>query len=418
MSFLRDLIPPAGPVRVLAVSNLAKTAAHGILMAVSVLFFTRTVGIAPNEVGLALTLGAAFGMCASIPAGRMADVLGARNTTVGFLCLLGVFVCGYPLVGGFWGLLLVVSLALMAESATDAARGALVAGLVPAGERVRAWSYLRSVANLGVSLGAVAGGVALKFDNRQAYVSLLAVAGALFVLAGLAYLRVPKVAPVRAAADGSSPWIVLRDRPYAVVALLNSILIMNSGILIVALPIWIADRTDAPPLVYSAILVVNTLCVVLFQVRASRGSEHVPGGARALRRSGVLLAVCCAVFALAAGQPAWLAVVILLAGALVHVAGELLYSAGSWSLAFGLAPDHAQGQYQGLFAMSTQLGSMVTPVAATTLIIGLGWPGWLGFALLLLGAGLAAPPVASWAQRTRHSYLTGPIPPAETPQPA
>lgn len=407
MSFVNDLIPPAGPVRVLCVSNLAKTTAHGILMTVSVLFFTRTVDIPAGQVGLALTLGAAIGMCASIPAGRTADVLGPRNTTVAFMGLLGLFVWGYVMVGGFLALLVVTSLVLMAESATDAARGALIAGLVPQGERVRAWSYLRAVSNIGVSLGAIAGGVALHFDTRSTYVALLVVAGALFVSAALAYLRVPPVPPAEPDDDGPR-WIVLRDRPYAAVALVNAVLIMNSGILIVALPIWISQRTDAPATVYSVILLVNTISVVLFQVRASRGSEDVRGGARALRRCGILLAGCCALFALAADRPAWLAVTFLLAGALVHVLGEMLYSAGSWSLAFGLAPDNAQGQYQGLFGMSTQLGTMVTPVAATTLVIGVGWAGWLVFAAVLLAAGLSAIPVSEWAQRTRRPAPAAP----------
>jgi hypothetical protein len=209
-----------------------------------------------------------------------------------------------------------------------------------------------------------------------------------------------------AAAEPDAPktprWEVLRDRPYAVVSLLNAVLIMNSGILLVALPIWIAHHTNAPVVLYAVVLLLNTVVVILFQVRAARGTERPAGGARAMRRSGLLLAVCCGLFALAAGQPAWLAVVILLAGALVHVLGEIFYSAGAWSLAFGLAPDRAMGQYQGVFEMSTQLGTMVTPLLVTTLIIGLGAPGWLGFAVVLLAAGLAAPRVTAWAERTRE----------------
>jgi MFS family permease len=411
MSFLRELIPPAGVVRVLAASNLAKTTAHGILLSVSVLYFTRTVGIPATQVGLALSVGAAAGMCASIPAGRAADVLGPRYTTVGFLFLLGVFASGYAFVGGFAGLLAVTTLALMAESAANASRGALVAGLVPQQDRARALSYLRSMANLGVSFGAIAGGVALHVDTRRAYVGLLLTAGALFVVAGLAFLRVPPVPPAPAP-DAGPRWVVLRDRPYAVVSLLNAVLVTNGGILLVALPIWITQRTSAPVVVYSAIVLVNTVAVVLFQVRASRGSEDVPGGARALRRSGILLAGCCALFALAAGLPSRVAVAVLLAGALVHVLGEMLYSAGSWALSFGLAPDHAQGQYQGLFGMSTQLGSMVTPLAVTTLIIGLGRTGWFLLAGSLAAAGLSAPAVARWAARARAPESAAPDPAA------
>ncbi|MFI7276972.1 MFS transporter [Streptomyces sp. NPDC049879] len=400
MSFLQDIIPPKGIVRVLCLSNLSKTSAHGILMTVSVLFFTRAVDIPAAQVGLALTIGAAVGMTASIPAGRLADLLGPRNTTVVCLLLLGGFTACYGFVQNFPGLVLVTSLALAAESSTDAARGALVAGLIPQKERVRAWSYMRAVSNLGVSLGAAGGAVALYFDSRPAYTVMLVAGGVLFIAAGLAYLTVPQVPPVPRDQEGPK-WVVLRDAPYAIVALLNSVLIMNIGILTVALPIWMTDETSAPTWLYSLLIILNSVVVVLFQVRAGRGSEEVSGGARALRRSGVLLAVCCAFFAMASGQPTWLAVVILVAGALVHVGGEMFYSAGAWSLAYGLAPDHAQGQYQGMFGMSTQLGTVVTPALATGLIAGLGRPGWLIFSVLLLAAGMAAPSVAAWAERTR-----------------
>ncbi|MFE3068101.1 MFS transporter [Streptomyces sp. NPDC059247] len=401
MAFLDDIIPPPGIVRTLCLSNFAKTAGHGVLMAVSVLFFTRTVGIPAVQVGLALSIGAAMAMAASIPAGRLADLLGPRNTTVGFLLLLGVFVGAYAFVESFAALVVVTSLALMAESSTDAARGALIAGLIPQEERVRAWSYMRAVSNLGVTLGAAAGAVALWFDNRPAYIGLLIAGGAMFLIAGAAYTTVPSVAPVPKESSGPK-WVVLRDLPYAAVALLNSVLVMNVAILTVALPIWITGHTSAPKWLYSVILILNTIMVVLFQVRAGKGSEDVRGGARTLRRCGVFLAVCCGFFALAADRPVWVAVAALLAGAAVHVIGEMLYSAGSWSLAFGLAPDHAQGQYQGMFGMSTQLGSMVTPALATLLIVQFGWPAWIIFAALLLGAGLAAPAVAAWAERTRE----------------
>lgn len=403
-TFLRHLVPGRGPIRILAASSLARTIGNGVLISVTVLFFTRSVGLPAQQVGLGMTIAAALGMLASVPAGHAADVLGARKAAVVFVGLQGLTICGYALVGGFLGFVIACTLVISAQSAGDAARGALVAGVVQGKERVRARAYLRSITNVGISIGAVAGGVALHLDSRTGYVSLLMVCGVLYVVAGAIFLLLPPVPPVEQPDDGPR-WVVLRDRPFVAVSLLNAVLVMNGGILTVALPIWIAERTNAPTWVYSGVLILNTVMVVLFQVRASRSSEDVAGGARALQRCGILLAACCLVFAMAAGQPPWVAVVVLAVGALVHVLGELLYSAGSWALSYELAPEHGHGQYQGVFGMSTQLGSMVTPVAATTLIIGLGWPGWVVFAAVLLAAGLAAPSVARWAERSRTPAL-------------
>lgn len=399
MRLIRDLVPPPGPVRILAVSGFARTIGFGTMVSIAVLYFTRAVEISPERVGLGMTIAAACGTVTSVLAGHAADRFGARDTAILLVTVQGVAVSCYGLVGGFLPFVIAVSVVISCHSSAETARGALVAGIVEPEKRVATRALLHSITNVGISLGAVSGGIALHFDTRSVYVGMLIGCGVLFAGSGLVYLRLPTVERVPRPADGSR-WEVLRDRPFVLFIALNTLLVMHDGLTTVVLPLWIAERTDAPVAVYAAILLLNTIMVVLFQVRASRNSSDVAGGVRALRTSGVLLAGCCALYALAAGQPAWLAVVILLIGGAVHVFGEMLHSAGSWALAFDLAPEHAHGQYQGVFNMSIQLGGVLTPVAGTALVMGAGWPGWLVLAAVLLGAGLAAPVVAGWAART------------------
>ncbi len=408
MSFFSELVPPAGIVRVLTLSNLAKTVGHGVVTSVIVLYFTMKVGISADKVGLALSLGAALGMLGSVPIGHIADLYGPRNVTVGLLFLLGIFVGAYAFVDSFPWLVVVVSLTLMAESAAYASRGALIAGLIPPEERVNALSYMRSVANVGIAIGAAAGGIALFLNSTPVYLWVLASGGLCFVLSGSAYLAVPSV-PALGKDRGGPRWVALRDRPYLLLALLNTILVMHTTILAVALPIWITTRTTAPSWMYSLVLILNTLLVVLLQVRVSKGSELPEGGARAMRRSGLLLASCCVLFAAAQGKPALVAALAVLAGAAVHVFGEMLQGAGQWSVSFGLAPDGAQGQYQGLFAMSVQLGTVATPALAVLLLTHYGWLGWLVLAAPLALAGLAAPAVVGWAARVRSQMTASAV---------
>jgi MFS family permease len=398
MRLLRDLVPPPGPVRVLAVSGLARTAGFGTMVSIAVLYFTRAVDIPAERVGLGMTVAAACGMVSSVLAGHAADRFGARNTAILLVTVQGVAVSCYGLVGGFVPFVIAVSVVISCHSSAEAARGALVAGVVGPDKRVATRALLHSVTNVGISLGAVAGGVALHLDSRAVYVGMLVGCGVLFAGSGLVYLRLPAVERVPRPADRRR-WEVLRDRPFVLFVALNALLVMHDGLATVVLPLWIAERTGAPVAAYAAILLLNTVVVVLFQVRASRNSADVAGGVRALRTSGMLLAGCCLLYALAADQPAWVAVVVLLAGGAVHVFGELLHSAGSWALAFDLAPEHAHGQYQGVFNMSIQLGGVLTPVVGTALVMGAGWPGWVVLAAVLLGAGLAAPVVAGWAAR-------------------
>jgi dipeptide/tripeptide permease len=84
-------------------------------------------------------------------------------------------------------------------------------------------------------------------------------------------------------------------------------------------------------------------------------------------------------------------------GALAHVLGEVRQAAGSWGIAFGLAPDHAQGQYQGAYSMGIDLGRMLAPIALTWLALRYGVVGWLVMAVVFGAVGLAMPAVVAWA---------------------
>lgn len=422
-TLLRDLKPPSPVVRVLAISNLARTVANGFLLSVTVLYFMSAIGIPAASVGLGMTVAAVLAMLVSIPAGRLSDRFGSRTTSVVFGSAQGVIVCCYALTGGFSGFLVVVALASMADAGGAAARGALIAEALPPAERVPARAYLQSVINVGLSLGTLLGGTALAADSAALYRVLLAATGVLFVAAGLMCLPLPQT-PAGAGKPGEERRNVLRDIPFVVVAVLNAVLVLGTdALLTVALPLWIAERTDAPVSIFACLIFVNTAMCVLFQVRMSRGAEDVPGGARAMRRAGILLAVCCACFALSAGQPAWVAAVCLVVGAMVHVCGEMLHSAGSWALSYELSPSNAHGQYQGMFNLAQRVGGAVTPALTTIVIIGWGWPGWALFGAVLLAGGLATPAVARWAESTRVTEPEpGPQPVKEasqsTPAPA
>jgi MFS family permease len=72
----------------------------------------------------------------------------------------------------------------------------------------------------------------------------------------------------------------------------------------------------------------------------------------------------------------------------VHVYGELIGSAGSWSIGFGLADEKLQGQYQGVWSLSWGLGGTLGPAFVTAMAITLGQSGWFIMAGLFLINGI------------------------------
>jgi dipeptide/tripeptide permease len=166
---------------------------------------------------------------------------------------------------------------------------------------------------------------------------------------------------------------------------------MHNAMAQVAIPLWVATATDAPAWLISVLLVVNAVSVILLQIRVARGTEQLAGAARAGRRAGFLLALACGVLALTDVTSGAVTIGLLVVAALVHVLGEMLQSAGGWGISFELAPPGGQGQYQGAYAMGTQVGDLVAPVVLTVVAVSWGWPGWLLTATIFLAAGALIP---------------------------
>ncbi|MEH1169768.1 MFS transporter [Micromonospora sp. CPCC 205539] len=392
------LLPPPGPARILTLGTLVKTVGRGLWLVASALFLTRSVGLSATQVGVGLTISALVGVLASAPSGYLADRLGPRGVQVGALFAAGTLTVGLTAVRSFPAFLLVGAATALADAVERGARGALIAGAIPADQRVRTRAYLRATTNVGISVGAVLGGFAITADTRTGYVALILTTAAASLAAAAVLVRLPSVAPVAAPTHGPR-LIALRDRPFLAFTLLDGLMSMHFSLLTIALPLWIAGHTRAPIWMISALTLVNTILVVLLQVRAARSADTVPGAARSARRAGVAVALACVLFAASGALPTAGAIGLLGCGALAHVVGELWHSAAGWGISFGLAPANAQGQYQGTYGMGYELGKMLAPVVVTTLALGWGVPGWLALGGLFLLLGALVPPVVAWASR-------------------
>jgi MFS family permease len=407
------LLPEPGPIRTLAFSTLVNTIGGGLWMASSALFLTRSVGLSVAQTGLALTLVALVSLVVSTPVGYLADRLGPRGVAIGGLVALGLCELALLEVRSMAGFLLVATPMAVFDQAQRGARGAIIGGAVPPDRRVYTRAYLRSVTNVGITVGASIAGFGLAVDTRAAYLSLIVADAVTYLVAAAVLTRLAPIAPAPRA--GSGPRLTaLRDRPFLAFVVLDGLLSTNFGLLEVALPLWIAERTDAPRWMISVVFAVNTVTVVLLQVRAARGTDTLDGSARASRRAGFGLLLACLIYPLTAGTlQAW-TIVLLIVAAGVHVVAEMWYSAGGWGISFGLAPDRAHGQYQGAYAMGHQFGQMIAPAAIVTLTLGWGTPGWVLLGAMFAVVGCLVPPVVRRAA-ARRSPLAAPGTPSAVP---
>lgn len=73
---------------------------------------------------------------------------------------------------------------------------------------------------------------------------------------------------------------------------------------------------------------------------------------------------------------------------------------GSFCLNIELAPEHAQGQYQGLAATGITLSFMLAPPVVAFLPLGMGSRGWLILGVIFVASGFALTPIVRWAERS------------------
>ena len=380
-------IPKESAIRILSLATLINTFGNGLFMTIEVIYFTLYVGLTPAQVGLGLSLGGGVSLLFNIPAGHLADRFGPRDITAVAYAGEGLALGSFVFIHSFMPFL-IMSLLMGAVGATgQTLRMATIAKFGVGEERVRIRAYTRAVTNLGIGLGAVFAGVALAINTRSGYVTMLVLDAGTFFGAALVWRRLPYVAPTVSKGEPFS-FIALKDKKFVAATLLNGVMTLHFVIQNVAIPLWIVHQTKAPRWWVAVLMLINTISVVLFQVRASKGSGDVKAGARMYARAGYLVAAACLLYAFSAGASRIVACVVLVIAALVHVAGELIGSAGSWSIGFGLANQAHQGQYQGVYSMGFGLGGAVGPSLVTALAIGMGKIGWAILAGIFLITGV------------------------------
>ncbi|MFE4970843.1 MFS transporter [Kitasatospora sp. NPDC056651] len=392
--------PPGGrDARIMLLAQCVDRTGTGLWAAASVLYFTYVCGMDARQLGLLLGVGAVTGIAGSPLAGRAAERVPVRWLLIG--ChLLRLGAMGLLLVvDDFAALLPVVALICLAERAAKTLE--MLFATRVAGERRATYQALfRSVANAGYAFGAGIAAIGLAAGTTAAYRVLIAANGLSYVLAAVLVWRTREpagrglVAAEAGEATGAggggepsavpSPW---RDRGYLLFVLLDVPLNLDDSILNVGLPLWLVHHTGAPHAVVPVVLVLNTVLVVLLQLRVSAWAEGPRGAASAVRWYGVTVLASCLLLVLATGAGPWVASVALLAAAMLVTLAELLRSVSSWELAVVLAPPGARASYLGVAGMSQSVQKSAGPLLLTGVVMAAGPVGWLGLGAATVGLG-------------------------------
>jgi len=370
--------------RRLLAAGFADALGTGLFLPLSVIYLTRIVGLSPARVGLGLTIAGSLAIAASPLSGALLGRFDARKVVIGCFAASAAGFAAYTAVGSFGSFLGVAIVVQFAGRMERPATAVLVLGVTPRSRQTDALAWQYSLRNLGYGVGGLLAALALLAHGKTPFVVLLAANAASYAVAGLLVAQLPAIRPPERA-DGSAAGYreVLHDRAYVGLALLNVIMALHDSLLLVAMPLWIVTRTKAPLPLTGLLFALNTVLVVLLQVRTARNTAAPGGIARSYRTAAVSFVLACGAFALAAGAPAFAAIVLLIVALGALTSAELATSAGEFVLSVQLAPARLRERYLSVFKTSMAVQQAAGPLLVTTVLTGWGRLGWLALAVLL-----------------------------------
>jgi MFS family permease len=401
--WLRGILPPTKLERDLAIQCVLSAFATGSFLTGTAVFFTQAVGLSGAQVGLGMSVAAGVTLLLQLPLGRLADRAGAKPLWVLTSAVEAALYLAWPVIGGMTGFVAMLSVLAVFETAGRNARNVYRIAVFPRETRVRALAYMRAARNVGYTLGAGASGVALGIGLEAVRLIPLLTGGLLVLNALMIAIMLPAIARtvhVETVGDGitASP-AAWRNVGFVVLSACNGVLSSNQVLLNVVVPLWLVERTDAPPVLLAWLFGTNTVLAVLLQVRASRVADSVDGSLRAVRWSGWAFVVSCAVIAVTHDTAGWVSIVLIWVGHVAITGAELWQSAADWGLTSELSDHRRLGDYQGVWGLGYQVEPIVFPALFTFLALEWGTPGWVVIAAVGIAAAAVAHPAARAAER-------------------
>jgi MFS family permease len=391
--WLRDLNPRLPrSVYTLQAGGLLNAFGNGVVLPFAFIYLHNVRGMSLGTAGLIVATNAVVSIVAGPVFGSLVDRLGGRAMLGVSLVFLTAGYGGFAFVTVAWHGFLASAITGIGNGGFWPSQSTLIAGLTPRERRTAAFAMQRVVMNLGIGLGALAGGLIATTERPATFEALYAVDAATFLLyLGVLFALVPE--PHAAPAAHASPGRyrdVLRHRAFMGVIALNATFIFAGFAGFEVLPAYAKNEADVGESAIGVVFLINTVVIVLAQLPIAKLSE----GHRRMRTLAALGAIWAVSWLLVPLAGLWvtgLQAALLLAIAMgIFGIGECLHGAVQAPLVTDLADHRLLGRYMALSALSWQVGFALGP-AVGGFALDLSPTGlWVGAAAICAANGLAA----------------------------
>lgn len=371
---------PRALVPLLLVNTLG-TIAFSSFFAYIVVWATDRLEASGSALGVAFLASALASAAVGAAGGALSDRVGRRPVILvgwGFTALGAL---AAALVGTDTRLGLLAMVATGALGAVgQGADMALVADLVREEAREGAYAAVRLCANLGAAVGPLVGAVALGLGGWSVFFGV-AIASAFGAFAA-AWRWLPARGRYTPEPRGqrSSAWVVVRDVPFAAFWVAGLLAFMIYTAYEVLLPRFLLSDHDYAPWTWGALVAINPVLVVIFQMRVTAwaGRRGAPGPQLAL--ATLIMGLPFLLLVASASPPVVVLVIVL------FVMGEMLWVPTGQALAERLSPDELRGAYMGAFGATGAVAFALGPFVGLTVHDAAGssvmWAAVAGFAVV------------------------------------
>ncbi|WP_328895428.1 MDR family MFS transporter [Streptomyces sp. NBC_00236] len=349
------------------------------------LYLTLDRGYSASYAGLVAALHGLGGVVSSLVAGVMTDRFGRRPTMLAAQLSTAVSVAVLGFMVHPVAIAAVAFCVGMASSASRPAVQAMIADIVPAKDRVRAFSLNYWAINLGFAVSSAGAGFVAEYSYLAGFVGEAVMT---LCCAVVVFMKVPESRPQKAMSkvadaaptDGVRLGTVLRDGRFMGVVGLSFViaLIFQQGY--VGLPVAMgADGFSSSD--FGAAVAVNGVLIVVLQIPVTRFIQS-----RDPRR---LLIVSSLLAGYGFGLTAFAGSVAVYALTIcVWTVAEIVNAPVQNGLVVQLSPAHGRGRYQGMYALSWSAAALVAPLMSGVVIDHFG-AGWLWGTCAVLGTAAA-----------------------------
>jgi len=316
-------------------------------------------GYSPAQAGAAIACYGLGGLLSQVAGGLVADRIGRRNAIA--VSMFGAAALTFALwratsLAAIYPITFV--LAAFAELYRPAS-GALIADLLPAEQRVTAFTLYRLTVNVGWAAGLAIGGFLAERNFAWAFVGDAITSATFGVIALVALPHGTRTAKEQERHLTSARSSILADRGFLLflAAVLTTGLVYSQNVS--TLPLEIRDAGFGAS-TYGLLQAMNGTLVVVFELVVISWTQRFERF-RMIGLGNLLIGLGFASLLLASSVPGFVVFI------LIWTLGEMIESPLASAVAADRAPEHARGRYQSAYGSMFGLAWMLGPVLGTSI---------------------------------------------------